>query len=485
MKLTAKLAMPFIPHTPEALLPRSDSKNPATTCKGITSNGRPCRRALAVSPRSSPGASPAAGHGVLAVLSGVEEDGGVAAFFCWQHKEQAAKLKEGETGARNTTLVSLNKRTSVDTLIDRLGILDVEDHTGKASKRRQPTDNGSPIQREKMPRQWQNVNGPLLAVPKDTHNRGKTAAKMASETGTGSRRAPRRESNLLLSLFCCVRSDDTDDAPAPRIRHHTKPSPEALAVSHSPPSNNYLTQPVPSVKLAPLSNRPFLPRDPPSHTQNLPTLIPSYLTPQTTSTLLSELAKPISDFDEEGFIYMFWLTDASSATTPNAQTASSLLSSTSASSIQGRRSSDLLHGFPSATPNSSAQKTILLKIGRASNVQRRMNEWTRQCGYNLSLIRYYPYLPSSPSAPPTPSKLSPSQSRNPPLTPPLIPRKVPHAHRVERLIHIELGDKRVKNLCESCGKEHREWFEVEASRNGIAAVDEVVRRWVGWAEGNK
>lgn len=477
--------MPFIPHTPEALLPRSDSKNPATTCKGITSNGRPCRRALAASPRSSPRASPAAGHGVLAVLSGVEEEGGAAAFFCWQHKEQAAKLKEGGTGAGNTTFVSLNKRTSVDTLIDRLGVLDVEGHTGKTSRRRQATDNGSPIQREKMPKQWQSVNGPLLAVSKDRHDRGKTPADMAFGRPTEPRRPPRRESNLLLSLFCCVRSDDTDDAPAPRVRHHTKPSPEVSAVSHSPPPNRFPTQPALSAKPAPLSNRPFLPRDPPSQTQNLLTLIPPRLTPQTTSTLLSELAKPISDFDEEGFIYMFWLTDALSAITPNAQIASSLLPPTSSPNSKGRRTSDLLHDFSSTTSNSSAPKTILLKIGRASNVQRRMNEWTRQCGYNLSLIRYYPYLPSSPSAPPTPSKLSPSQSRNPPLTPPLTPQKVPHAHRVERLIHIELGDMRVKKLCESCGKEHREWFEVEASRKGVAAVDEVVRRWVAWAEGRK
>lgn len=36
--------------------------------------------------------------------------------------------------------------------------------------------------------------------------------------------------------------------------------------------------------------------------------------------------------------------------------------------------------------------------------------------------------------------------------------------------------------CEKCGKEHREWFEVEANRDGLRAVDEVIRRWVGWAE---
>jgi len=56
-------------------------------------------------------------------------------------------------------------------------------------------------------------------------------------------------------------------------------------------------------------------------------------------------------------------------------------------------------------------------------------------------------------------------------------------HRVERLIHLELAEKRiVKPECQACGREHREWFEIEASRDGLRSVDEVVRRWVEWAE---
>jgi len=72
----------------------------------------------------------------------------------------------------------------------------------------------------------------------------------------------------------------------------------------------------------------------------------------------------------------------------------------------------------------------------------------------------------------------------PPLSPSSNISKTPHVHRVERLIHIELGEKRVKQAkCGMCGKEHREWFEVEATREGLRSVDEVVKRWVGWAEG--
>jgi hypothetical protein len=61
-------------------------------------------------------------------------------------------------------------------------------------------------------------------------------------------------------------------------------------------------------------------------------------------------------------------------------------------------------------------------------------------------------------------------------------RKVPHVNRVERLIHLELAEQRIKKKCDACGREHREWFEVEASREGVKKVDEVVKRWVEWAE---
>ena len=143
-----------------------------------------------------------------------------------------------------------------------------------------------------------------------------------------------------------------------------------------------------------------------------------------------------------------------------------------------------------STTKDAEKNTILLKIGRANNVTRRMHEWTRQCGYDLSLVRYYPYVPSTPGPSPRASPAaspgasprgSPQASRQASASE--VHRKVPFVHRVERLIHIELADKRVIKKCEACGKEHREWFEVEATREGVKDVDGVVRRWVGWAEG--
>jgi len=105
-----------------------------------------------------------------------------------------------------------------------------------------------------------------------------------------------------------------------------------------------------------------------------------------------------------------------------------------------------------------------------------MTEWTRQCGYDLNLVRWYPYVSSSPASSPVRSQHQ-SQAMHAPGV-----RKVPHAHRVERLVHLELAEQRVKQLCGACGKEHREWFEVEASEEGVRGVDEVVKRWVRWAE---
>ena len=168
---------------------------------------------------------------------------------------------------------------------------------------------------------------------------------------------------------------------------------------------------------------------------------------------------------------MFWLTPEDLPSEPAAETASSLLASRP---VPGkRRTSDVLNTFAANTQNATTnKKTILLKIGRAQNVQRRLNQWTRQCGYNLSLIRYYPYHPTT---------LSESDVNRVPRT----PRRVPNAHKVERLIHIELNGKRAQGggKCDVCGREHREWFEVEPSREGVRGVDEVVRRWVDWGEG--
>ncbi|KAH0544416.1 hypothetical protein FGG08_001442 [Glutinoglossum americanum] len=474
--------MPYIPHTPESLLPRSDSKNPSTTCKGITSGGRPCRRSLANSPRASP-------PGLIAIIS--EDDSEAAGYFCWQHKDQAEKVVIGvkntlRRGDGTGTGDVYQQRTSIDTLVDRIGILDI----GTATK----------------------------------VHKANAKEKTTRRGGRGGQKTPG-----LLSIFCCIEYDSNDDEPKlqpPRPRNGeyqpkrqrsfegnpTAPLPGRPPLRSQPdtgekgkvgsvqrPAPTPISTNVPrptmledrrraqidktpivrtamSQKPANQLYRPSLPRDVSTQTAYLLSLIPKHLSPQTTSLLLAELAKPISGNDDEGYIYIFWLTDSDITAAPSPKAVSALLSPPSASyNRKHGRPNEILEA---ASVNNEKKSNILLKIGRASNVHRRLNEWTRQCGYNLSLIRYYPHVPapslaSSPSASPSASPLPASTT----------PRKVPNAHRVERLIHIELADQRVKQgLCGKCGKDHREWFAVDASREGLRAVDEVVRRWVGWGE---
>jgi hypothetical protein len=413
--------MPFIPYTPESLLPRSDSKNPAATCRGLTSNGRLCRRAISKSPQSSPSSSPRRTPSPEA--------------FCWQHKDQADVHAGGSPkGIQSATIL---ERTSIDTLVDRLGLLEVETQKRERRQHRKPVP----------------VKDPEKASQRVEH---------VPQQPERPRPRPNPESNL--GIFCCIGvADDSRKAPRPvsskRSRRTTAAVP-AQQRSKLPPS---IQEKLPS--------RPSIARDPSSRTGEFLSLIPTSASPQTTALLLAELAKPVSESDDEGFIYMFWLTPESVPAPPPSETASSLLASPSRPTPGQRRTSDVLNTFASTVPNTHDKKTILLKIGRAQNVQRRLNQWTRQCGYNLSLIRYYPYHPTT---------LSETNVNELPRT----PRKVPNAHKVERLIHIELNGKRAQGSgkCKVCGREHREWFEVDASRDGVKAVDEVVRRWVDWGE---
>ncbi|KAJ5665336.1 uncharacterized protein N7477_007784 [Penicillium maclennaniae] len=232
-----------------------------------------------------------------------------------------------------------------------------------------------------------------------------------------------------------------------------------------------------------------------------PSWIPTTLSPETASLLQTELSKPISSADEYGYIYMFWVTpqtatrDKSGESAQNRDIASSLLPSAPPNNhlrppTQPRSVSDAIRAARdlnalTSNPTPTTPGTIRLKIGRTNNVHRRMNEWTNQCNYDLTLIRYYPYT-SSASASSSPARTSPSKRSNShSAVDALVPgRKVPHVHRVERLIHLELGELRLKDLgkCGVCGKEHREWFEVEAAKEALRKVDECVRRWVSWGE---
>ena len=455
--------MSFSGRTPESLLPRSDSKNPATTCKGITTNGRPCRRALAAS-NNFPLASPNQDNGVLAVL----DENNAAAFYCWQHKDQAETLAAQHE--QKTTLYPLKERSSIDTLIDRVGVLNLDEEIQKPKKayhRRRRGDGQHLTRRETLPLGWNRIQKPLMTVPEDFKQNGLSEQKQQRYG----------RSNVKASWACCIRVEDDEPPPRPRPHRNNGPRQSSAYTSPAPmtvPADRHEVRrkPVP-IKQAEMSQRPIPPSTTKSNsqTQTLLSLIPPTLSPQTTSALLAELSRPISPHDEAGYIYIFWLTPESEASKPDDETASSLLDDDdddfTTTPTRHQRTSTALQRYASVR-KATEHRTVLLKIGRAANVHRRMSQWTKQCGQNITLIRYYPY---------TSAQLKTSTQTQPQ------DRKVPHVTRVERLIHLELAEKRAqKDACEQCGREHREWFEVEASKKGLRGVDEVLRRWVGWAE---
>ncbi|BCS19429.1 GIY-YIG nuclease family protein [Aspergillus puulaauensis] len=90
-----------------------------------------------------------------------------------------------------------------------------------------------------------------------------------------------------------------------------------------------------------------------------------------------------------------------------------------------------------------------VKIGYAKDIEKRMNEWSKQCGR-------------------TPEKYFPSEQTD--LEP------VPHRFRVEQLVHAELARyRKVEPKCGKCGRRHVEWFEVD-----VNFAISVVQKWVNW-----
>ncbi|KAI1447115.1 DUF1766-domain-containing protein [Annulohypoxylon stygium] len=437
--------MPFIPNTPESLIGRNDSKNPATTCRGITSGGRPCRRDLNASPGPSSTAPRFSKPTKLRVDDPSNPD-----LYCWQHKDQASLSAKSSPGPKTTTTPILESRASLDTLIDRLGIVEAERHGRKHHHGDRPSRHDDDRHNEKTSHSG------------NTSNSGNTNAERPH------RRRPKEKKRSFCYCFTITELEDEEEERP--VRPQPKPVQSAPAKTNysRPPEQHLGIPPAINGRASNDSKRPSESRQT-SQTSQYLSLIPATASPQTASQLMAELAKPISQQDEAGYIYIFWLTPESEPAVPPAETAESLLAPPRPGGRQ-RRTSDVMEKFAvkeSKTGSSSgpSSKKVLLKIGRASNVQRRLNEWTRQCGYNLSLIRYYPHISSSSTS---------------------TPRKMPHSHKVERLIHIELAGAGLrvsdKANCDVCGKAHREWFEIDASKKGIAMVDEVVKRWSDWDE---
>lgn len=126
------MSSPFSNKTPESYfagLRRKDSKNALTTCHGVTDKGRACRRALA-SPKNSSKFDGAV------VITGNADD--PAVFFCWQHKDQADAMLQGEGEG---SVVSIKGRHSLEDAFRSLGLDDVDE---EPEPRESPSPHRSP-----------------------------------------------------------------------------------------------------------------------------------------------------------------------------------------------------------------------------------------------------------------------------------------------------------------------------------------------------
>ncbi|VDC07825.1 unnamed protein product [Peniophora sp. CBMAI 1063] len=188
--------------------------------------------------------------------------------------------------------------------------------------------------------------------------------------------------------------------------------------------------------------------------------IPDHLQPSTQASLRSEMQKARSDSDVDGYIYTFEILDPS-------------------------------------TPS-----IVHLKVGRATNLNRRMDQWSKQCGSHEQVLRGH-----------WPGGMTPDQAS---LVRGLIVAgdKGKWCHRLERLVHLELADlaayapyldsgfpsnmsasddddggakgkkaKRDVKKCPDCGKMHKEIFTFERAkgryddREWELIVKPVIEKW--------
>ncbi|KAK2761167.1 hypothetical protein FQN54_001688 [Arachnomyces sp. PD_36] len=503
--------MPYIPHTPESLVGRADAPGSATPrCNGITSNGQQCRRAMA-SANASPSPSPSKKPNGLQTHRGNEDTpptSQVTAFYCWQHKQQEP-LATGINGNSKKNIQKSKTWTSIDSLADRLGVLEVNEagSAKKGAKGKTTTGQQRAARSGARPQNGGPDGHKVASGATKKKKRGipfffcfqgiddENIRPPRRSTAAGNNKPVSNRPSNVAPVPQKARRQSMAQASSPDVQKKPSPHRPTSAKENLPPRTPERRRQSSTSQsrqtLSPFStpNRPSLqgtPNSSSSQTQSLLSLIPPTLSPQTTAALLSELAKPISDSDTPGYIYIFLGASANSSLPtkcPSAEAVTSALATPPKRPSRDRSVSDIFQpaqtsrSSPSQGTPSNGKRTVILKIGRTSNVHRRLNEWIRQCSLDLTLIRYYPYTSSSSSSRPS---LSPGSNAAP-----LLPgRKAPHIHRVERLIHLELAERRAKGQgsCETCGKEHRELFEIEANVAELRVVDECIRRWVGWAE---
>ncbi|KAI9456669.1 hypothetical protein BJY52DRAFT_1120983 [Lactarius psammicola] len=187
--------------------------------------------------------------------------------------------------------------------------------------------------------------------------------------------------------------------------------------------------------------------------------VPEYLQPATQIALRAEMQKARALSDVEGYIYAFEILDP------------------------------------------DEKKLISLKVGRATNLNKRMDQWGKQCGSKEQILRgFWPGGMGKEGVP-----MKGLVQAGP---------KGPWCHRLERLVHIELADlamsaryleagypnvgaskeadkggKRDVIKCPDCSTMHKEIFTFERATKGRykgkeweSIVKPVIEKWGGFVE---
>jgi len=186
--------MPFVPNTPEAHAAIL-SPAPPTVCRGVSNNGRQCKRTLVRSSAGDPES------GVITIV------GKQQAYFCALHQAQAndVVLRHTASFARRRALVG---RGSMDTLIEQVELLVGGDDGGHAIKTT-VVSTTKKVPRDKDP--FKLVLGEHDEY--DEEEVGGAATPLPPSPPSGQRPAGKKKKkrpSLLRRLFfgCCLGSDD-------------------------------------------------------------------------------------------------------------------------------------------------------------------------------------------------------------------------------------------------------------------------------------
>jgi hypothetical protein len=435
-----------------------------------------------------------------------------AVFFCWQHKDQAEDLIDG------AEKVEIKERSSLETVLQGLGLEEVkeEDEEEKASvvkdklrererQRRaagqvriqetrkhgkggflaalfscftgsEPSSGQSSQNKAPRPRPPQALASPMktsladrsrpkikISEPERTSLPSQQRRRASDSNAYGlsnnsqqplkAHRASLPTSSLKSSTLRPPLATQPHASSAPNVPHRKPLTP----ISSHQRQNRASSAPPSSQNLSLLNWTPSLP------------VSPTDANRLTYAKLLTAMSEPPTAGDSPGYIYMFWQTSLPTSS-PESDAASQVAHGTaSAGVIQFFESRARRDSSASASRTSlgngrgtGSPKTVFLKIGRAANVMRRMTQWRNQCGYNISLLRYWPQ-------PVREAKAAGLRNK--------------YVGKVEKLVHLnlEMLGLRVKRECR-CGTEHREWFEVQAKAAAVREVDNVIGNWVRWCE---